>query len=210
MDIVYEIIRSDRRTISLGLKRGKVIVRAPRRLSEQYIADFVMRHRAWLLKRLAAADAAPKLDLTDGSELVLFGRHYTIATGRTRLGGGVAYLPEAGREEALTRLLKKLAKEVMTLFTAGVAERRGFTYAGVRISSARARWGSCNRNGVIAYTFRVAFLPPKLCEYVVVHELAHTVVFDHSAAFWQVVARALPDWKERRKALKNDRSIDFL
>ncbi len=206
-----KVIRSRRKTLSLCVTReGEVVVRAPYGVSGEYISAFLAKHAAWVEKRLSAVSRRPALDLRDGASLSLFGTPYFIGSGRARIAGGTLFLPEEGREEALTRLLKKFSLQVMAQVTARIAEKYGFSYRSVRISSARGRWGSCNRDGVIAYTFRVAFLPPKLCEYVAVHELAHTVVFNHSGEFWEIVEGILPDWKARRKALKSDPAIEYL
>ena len=206
-----KIVRSRRKTLSLSVTReGEVVVRAPYGVSKDYISRFVGSHASWIEKRLQAVEQRPKLDLSNGANLLLFGSAYTIASGRTRIGEGMIFLPEEGREDALARLLKKFSLQVMEKVTSRIAGEYGFCYHAVRISSARGRWGSCNRDGVIAYTFRVAFLPPELCEYVAVHELAHTVVFNHSAEFWEVVGDILPDWKARRKALKANPAIEFL
>lgn len=206
-----KIVRSKRKTLSLTVTReGEVVVRAPARVSLEYIEKFVQKHRAWVEKRLSAVAAQPKLSLRDGETVALFGSSYRIRKGRARLSDGELFLPEEGREEAFVRLLKKFALEVMTVFTDRVAREHGLKFRAVRISSARGRWGSCNKEGTIAYTFRVAFLPPELCEYVAAHELAHTLVFNHSAAFWKEVERILPDYKERRKRLKANPAIGFL
>jgi hypothetical protein len=66
----------------------------------------------------------------------------------------------------------------------------------------RSRWGSYSRRGVIASTVFLAFLPRDLCEYIVVHELCHSIVFSHSPAFWELVEHAIPDYKERIQRLK--------
>ncbi len=206
-----KIVRSKRKTLSLSVTRtGEIVVRAPYGVSRDYISQFLERHAAWVDKRLRAVASKEKLDLSDGANLSLFGSSYAIESGRARIKDGKLYLPEEGREAALSRLLKKFSLEVMEQVTARIARRYGFSYRSVRISSARGRWGSCNREGVIAYTFRVAFLSPSLCEYVAVHELAHTVVFNHSAEFWEIVEGILPDWKARRKALKADPAIEYL
>ena len=207
----YKILKSHRKTLSLTVTReGEVVVKAPLGVSKEYIEDFVEKHIPWIEKRLVAVSKRPKLCLCDGAELVLFGSSYLIKTGRARVDGGAVYLPSEKREEALSRLLKRFSLEVMGVLTERIAHRFGFVYKSVRISSARGRWGSCNRDGVIMYTFRVAFLPPSLLEYVIVHELSHTVFFDHSPAFWQVVKRVIPDWEARRKALKSCQAIDLL
>lgn len=201
---MVRIFRSKRKTLALSVSRnGEVVVRAPYGVTEESIIAFVRKHERWIERRLAERNRAP-LSLSDGSQVVLFGSAYRIESGeRERFNGNSLILPAQERETAFARLLKRHACEVMQRFTEQIACIYGFSYAKVRVSSARGRWGSCNRKGVIAYTFRIAFLPPRLCEYVAVHELAHTVCFDHSPVFWKEVERVLPDWKNRRKELKS-------
>lgn len=209
--IDYQLIRSKRKTITLTVgKNGEIILRVPNGYPSARADEFVIRHSEWIERQRMIVATRPKLDLSDGAELNLFGEPFRIGTGRTRLTEKILFLPETGREEALKSLLKKLSERKMSALTEKIAEKFGFSYKRVRISSARGRWGSCNREGVIAYTFRIAFLPRPLAEYVAVHELVHTVWFDHSPDFWREVERVLPDWKLRRKALKSNASIGFL
>ncbi len=112
------------------------------------------------------------------------------------------YLPAEGREAALIGLLKRETKAYMAELTRTLAERFGFTFTAVRVSSARSRWGSCNAKGGISYSFRSAFLPPRLLEYLCIHELCHTRYFNHGEKFWREVESAIPDWRERRRQLK--------
>ncbi len=88
------------------------------------------------------------------------------------------------------------------------AARYGFSYRQVRITSARTRWGSCSAKGTLCFTWRLVMAPPECIDYVVVHELAHLRVANHSPAFWREVGAILPDYKARRKWLRvNGRSL---
>lgn len=206
-----KIIRSDRKTLSLTVTReGEVVVRAPKFVSDGEIVRFVRKNFDWVEKRLEAVQNARKLDLSDGAQLVLFDRAYTIFSGRSRISDSKLFLPESGRERALCGLIKKLALEEMSALTARIAQTYGFRFQKVRISSARGRWGSCSRDRVIAYSFRIAFVEGALREYVAVHELAHTVCFSHNGEFWEVVGSILPDWKQRRKKLKSSGVMQLL
>jgi predicted metal-dependent hydrolase len=82
------------------------------------------------------------------------------------------------------------------------AAQYGFSYRQVRITSARTRWGSCSTKGTLAFTWRLVLAPPECIDYVVVHELAHLRVANHSPAFWDEVEAMLPDYKARRKWLR--------
>lgn len=202
----YRIIRSKRKTLCLMIADdGMPVVRAPYRASADTIAAFVEKHRLWLARRLKEQTATPAFSY--GDRVTLFGKEYVLAEGKARVKDGTVYLPRESFPQSFVRLLKKLTAEYMSALTASLAQRYGFSYAAVRVSSAHGRWGSCNAKGNISYSFRVAFLSEELCEYVAVHELCHTRQLNHSARFWQEVAQILPDYARRRKELKHSSAL---
>ena len=73
----------------------------------------------------------------------------------------------------------------------------------ISIRDQHGRWGSCSGKGNITFNYKLVLLPPELRDYVVVHELCHLVELNHSRAFWELVGKILPEWKELRRALKN-------
>lgn len=198
----YKVVRSARKTLCLQLtKEGEAVVKAPYGVRDADIAAFVERHRDWLERKMREFRRV-SLDLSDGSTISLFGKEFSIATGRAKIVGGTLCLPEKNRESALISLLKRCTKERMSIMTECLAEEYGLRFQKIRVSSARGRWGSCNAENSISYTFRTAFLPAPLVEYLCAHELAHTLHHDHSPAFWREVERMVPDWKIRREQLK--------
>ena len=197
----YTVIRSDRKTLSVSVKDGNVVVRAPRKISEAKIAEFVNKHRLWISRRVKEQSVLLP-DFTDGTTVEVMGKVRTVQTGKTRLTEDVLFLPQNDRERALIALLRELTRERMVFYTEKIAKNCGFRYEKITITSARTRWGSCNAKGTIAYTFRTAFLPDGLAVYLAVHELCHTRHMDHSRAFWEEVGKILPDWKDQRRALR--------
>lgn len=97
------------------------------------------------------------------------------------------------RARARSRLGERLAFWSAQL---GVAPRR------IAVRDQRSRWGSCSSAGNINLNWRLLLLPTSLSDYVLVHELCHLRRMDHSPAFWNEVARVLPDWRERRRELR--------
>lgn len=63
-------------------------------------------------------------------------------------------------------------------------------------------WGSCSKKGNLNFNWRLIQLPPELADYVIVHELCHLKELNHSQRFWDLVGQAIPDYKERRQALR--------
>jgi len=83
--------------------------------------------------------------------------------------------------------LRRKAQAVLPAQLAKLAELHGFKYACVKIRKSRSRWGSCSSKGTISLSFYLLLLPEHLIEYVLLHELCHTVQMNHSPAFWALL-----------------------
>ncbi len=79
------------------------------------------------------------------------------------------------------------------------------TYGRVSIKNVKSRWGSCSRRGNLNFNYKLLYLPSRLVDYVVVHELCHLQEFNHSKSFWDLVARTFPDYKNLRQQLREIR-----
>jgi len=101
------------------------------------------------------------------------------------------------REEYIRR-----AKEELPGKVAKYSEIMGLYPTGITITGAEKRFGSCSGKNRICFSWRLMSCPEAAIDYVVVHELAHIRHKDHSKAFYACVEEVLPDWRERRKLLK--------
>lgn len=212
--ISYTLVRSDRKTISLEITReGQLKVRAPRRMSRDRIDAFVHSHEKWIVSHMASVQNAltqrQPISLKPGEQLQFCGtmltiyasgsRHMSLSPSEKRL-----YVPEMSGE-ALRKGLEQLAKRAGLPWIQSRldfwAEKMGITFAGVNISCAQRRWGSCSASGRIHISWLLLFTDPEDVDYVLVHELAHRVEFNHSPAFWAIVGRYVPDYQVHKKNL---------
>lgn len=206
-----EIIRSKRKTLSISIDTAnRLIVRAPLRCSDAQIAMFLAEKEGWILRKKREREGAgiclPSENL-EGYELLLLGvkckiHVFPISKVGYYEGKHCLYLPEKDTEERLVKWLKKNAKRIFTNVTEQTAKRMGVTYRSVQVTSARSRWGSCSGNDALHYSFRLLYAPKEVIEYVIVHELAHTLEKNHSKNFWAIVERYIPDYKQKRAWLK--------
>ncbi len=81
----------------------------------------------------------------------------------------------------------------------------GLSYKRVSIKNHKTQWGSCSEKRNLNFNYKLVFLPPRLADYVIVHELAHVREMNHSERFWKVVSEALPDYERRERALRDYR-----
>ena len=95
------------------------------------------------------------------------------------------------------------AKDQLASRLAELAEQHGFSYNKVTFRQQKTRWGSCSAKNNISLNLRLASLPDKLSDYVILHELVHVRIKNHGALFWQELQRLMPDAKERALSLKH-------
>lgn len=109
----------------------------------------------------------------------------------------VHVITDEERREGIER-----AKQIFPERVAYFATRMGVSYNRITIREQKTRWGSCSSAGNLNFNWKLVLLPSELLDYVVVHELAHRKEMNHSARFWAVVEKELPDYMERREKLK--------
>lgn len=100
------------------------------------------------------------------------------------------------------RELRQHARWMLAQKTWQWAQKMQVTYGSLTIRQQSTRWGSCSGNGNLNFNWQLVLVPEDLVDYVVVHELAHRREMNHSPRFWKIVEEQLPDYRERRKRLR--------
>jgi predicted metal-dependent hydrolase len=213
---IDHLIHSRRKTVALIIQRdGSLTVRAPLRMSEIHIQEFVQNHADWIRKKQAQAKTSPlplKKHYIDGETFLYLGKEFPltiVAPHRPALtfSGNKFHLANSSLPKArqvFIRWYKAQALMVVSERVAFHANQNQFTWRKIRISSARTRWGSCSANGTLSFTWRLVLAPPEVIDYVIVHELVHTQIRDHSQKFWRRVAEIIPEYKRHVSWLKKN------
>jgi len=219
MIAIDQLIRSRRKTIALIITReAKLVVRAPLRTSRAQIDTIVAEKAAWIRTRQAEMLARPQpplLEFKDGASFSYLGRLHLFrfsvqAALHLALQDGVFLLSPAGAQQAGKYFLAWYKRQARTVLDERVkfhASRLGLAPSALRISSARTRWGSCSSRGTLSFTWRLVLAPLAVIDYVVVHELVHLEIKNHSRAFWQRVQAAYPETPAARRWLKENSRI---
>lgn len=121
------------------------------------------------------------------------------AVARMRRFAGDTFLPR-GRRHYLAR--KEEARALVHALLAEHAPTYALRPGRISIKDMTRNWGSCSELGNLNFNWKLVLLPQHLAAYVVVHELCHLVHFDHSPAFWSLVAKTFPEHRTLRKELR--------
>lgn len=223
-EIPYEIRKSARATrmrIIVGPRRVEVVV--PHRAQLGKVVQLMESESRWVYEKTRALrdcefQALPS-EFASGQQILLRGEyvqlHVEPAEGRrgslTVLADRILvtaprHFDAADRtryvERRVLSWLTERARSEAQRLCRRYGDRLGAWPTRIRIASQKTRWGSCSARGTISLNRLLVAAPPRVFEYVVVHELCHLVERNHSHRFWTLVGRLMPDWKEHRDWLR--------
>ncbi len=220
--LVFEVRRSDRRK-SLGLtvdRGGELVVHVPTLTAADDMAGWVNKKLLWVHRKLALkAEAAPKLrapEYISGEGFCYLGKRFQLKL--------VEKQPQPLKFDGTRFLLRRGTRATEQYFSdwymaegttwlrqrvEQLSQKTGRKPDKIEVRDLGFRWGSCGRNGVIFFNWKVLQLPVRLVDYVIMHELVHLREGHHGPAFWKALGLAMPDWKRRKSDLA-EKAKDYL
>jgi predicted metal-dependent hydrolase len=205
----YKLIRSQRKTLSLQINHNaELIVRAPNLLSVKEIEQFIDKKSDWINKKSTSMHAKKpqRPNYIEGEKFLYLGNEYPLNIDTDnpkglRFNGQMFSLGTGGKEEFLAwykATFKKIALPRLEYYT----KNHQFSYNQVRLKTQKTLWGSCSSVNNINLNYLLIGAPIFVIDYVLVHELCHTVHKNHSKDFWQLVSSILPNYKASKCWLK--------
>ncbi|AOW76745.1 hypothetical protein A3Q34_07705 [Colwellia sp. PAMC 20917] len=224
----YQLIRSvKRKTVGLQVKHGKIIIRAPKYVSEDDIANIVKSKSLWLHRKIAEQNAQPASQnnhyqkdsqLLINGELKTLDIHYglfpeitlhqdtIIATLASKLKIKIAddiKTRDKYVKQQLEAWLKQQTYAYIDENLSLYAEKIGVLPKSFKVRLYKSRWGSCNSRSELSFSSLLAMTPKWIIDYVIVHELCHLRHMNHSTKFWQLVALNYPNYDSAKAWLKS-------
>ena len=210
--------RARRYTLRIHATRREAILSMPLRGSLSDAKAFAQRHGAWLAERLRKLPGG--IDFMEGAMVPLRGEAHRIVH-RPRMRGtvwcecgddGTNMLCVTGDAAHTSRRVKdyfkREARRDLTVAVRRHADALGVKFRRISVRDQSSRWGSCNSDGVLSFSWRLILAPPFVLDYLAAHEVAHLIEMNHSVRFWRLVDRICPEM-ERAKAWINAHGNDL-
>lgn len=209
-DFSPHIIRERRKTISLQIKPdATVVVKAPYLVPEFMINRFIKEKEAWIRAKLRMVQQFPQptnRTFEEGETFFYLGKEYALKIAHItdiKLDDAL-YFPFKNKRSIKKKLLnwyKENALETISKRVEEYAQLMNVTYTQIGLSNAKKRWGACSHKDDLTFNWRLIMAPVHIIDYVVIHELAHTIEKNHSKQFWEIVRKYCPDFKVKRRWL---------
>jgi predicted metal-dependent hydrolase len=213
-ELPYVLVRRrGRHGVGLKVDENGLTVNAPLSMSIARIETLVRESEAWVLRKIDEwrSRRAPPIAWIEGARFPFLGGGLTLrlaVAGRTRvervgseIHATVRSLEEGEIRRAMVAWYKREALGYLQARVSAPCAAARLEAPKLILSSALARWGSCNTRGEVRLAWRLVKAPPELVDYVICHELAHLRHMDHSGAFWAEVERQCPNYRPLRARL---------
>jgi len=209
----YQIIRSNRKTLSLQINQDAgLIIRAPQRLADKDIQAFIVEKSSWIerKKHQIKSQLSEQYSFKEGEIFLYLGNNYPLTIARDK--GSLSFNGDAFKlgidcVEApviFKAWYKQKFREIALPRVDYFANQHQLQFNDVRLKAQKTLWGSCSNNNNLNFNYLLMMAPMSVIDYVIVHELSHTVHKNHSRNFWRLVESILPEYKSAKKWLKDN------
>lgn len=213
----YKIIYSKNRRKTIGFKvtNNTLIIKTPKNISKDFLLNLIEKRKNWTIERINIKNN--KKELIDNNKILFMGKEIEISINKNSLlnNGGycefssdklLVYISSNYNEEMLNHIIKKWYKDqcskTMSERVKEFSIKYNLMYKTITIKEQKTVWGTCNINNDLTFNWKIMFFDLEVIDYLIVHELVHTIHKNHSKNYWDAVERIIPNHKELRNRLK--------
>ncbi len=205
----YILIRKEVKHARLRVSEdGKIRIIAPPSFSDEDITSLLNKKAKWIDKNVKYFEAMSKIQL-QRNQLLLFGNRYNyfydtsfpqkvIINHEHRTITAKRDLTDPEIQE---KWYRNIAKKYLTRRTEQLSKKLNFSYNKLYIREERNKWGNCSTEKNISLNWKLIKAPEFVIDYIIIHELLHTVVMNHTKKFWTLLKSYYPEYKESIKWL---------
>ena len=211
----HKIIKSKRRTLSLSInENAELIVRAPNQISNKRIEEFIIEKSKWINKNknLMQSRINEMNDSDSDSDYLFLGNIYPLIKVYENPNkidfNGTEFITSIENQDKFKASLKSWYKikfkEIAIPRLNYFSDKYNLKINQVRFKNQKTLWGSCSSKNNINLNYLLVMAPMLVIDYVIIHELVHTVHKNHSENFWNAVEAIMPDYKKAKKWLNKN------
>lgn len=213
----YKLIKSKRNTFSIEIDKNKNIsIRAPFWANQNHINELLSNKNNWIKKKFELIDKLNNKKIihtyNDGDIFYCYGNKFILKFSDLnemllKNDNNFIYINEdykAYAKELIIKWYKQQANKIIISRAYYLAEQLNIAINKVKITNAQTRFGSCSSNKNLNFSWRLIIAPKPIVDYIIIHELAHTIVMNHSKRFWTIVSSMLPNYKIYEDWLKKN------
>lgn len=205
----YILIRKDVKHARLRVSEdGQVRIIAPPAFSEDDITTMLKKKAKWIDSNLKYLKGMSKVDL-QRNQLLLFGNRYSYFYDTTYAEKVIVdheHKTINSQKDLLDPITqgkwyRNLAKKHLTKRTRQLSMKMNFSFNKLFIRESKTKWGNCSKDKNISLNWKLIKAPVYVIDYVIIHELLHTVVMSHTYNFWTLLKSYYPNYKDAIKWL---------
>ena len=217
----YDLRRSDRMTLEISVHPdGRVAVTAPHDTDLEKIEAKVRKRAPWIERNVREVERLPQPQAprqwVSGETHRYLGRQYRLQVAisekpSVNLKGAFFHVlvPDKTDVDAIREVMeawyrnhaRPIFEQRLSLCLQASKPFLGIERVDLVVRKMKSRWGSCTPTGRIVLNLDLIQTPVQCIDYIIMHELCHLAVMDHSAKFWSLLSKCMPDWEKRRQAL---------
>lgn len=214
--IPYKVVRSGRnKRISMNISENGIRISTPKRIPNYVAEKFLNENIEWIEKNYIQYRHEKYRKMKHGesftilSELFEVEHNYSDSLSVKELDGkfivDTKIIDSLESRAHLSKYIRKRYGKLIKSRVEELAESNGFNFERISIRDQSSRWGSCSSKKNLNFNWRLLFAPIEILDYVIIHELSHTVHMNHSKDFWDLVGKHDENYKENKRWLKNNR-----